>query len=52
MNELMKVTLDAYQIIEKDAKQGGNSGKVYVLIDWVGKRVKIVPIESLIGDKE
>jgi putative transposon-encoded protein len=46
------VTLDAYQIIEKEVKQGGNSGRVYVPIEWVGKRVKIVLIESLTEDKE
>jgi putative transposon-encoded protein len=45
MNEPMKITLDAYQVIEKVVKTGGNSGRVYVPIDWVGKRVKIVLME-------
>ena len=43
----MKVTLDAYQVVEKVVKPGGNSGRVYVPIDWVGKRVKIVLIDAL-----
>jgi putative transposon-encoded protein len=47
MSEPMKVTLDAYQVVEKVVKPGGNSGRVYVPIDWVGKRVKIVLIEAL-----
>ena len=43
----MKVTMDAYEIIEKVVKASGNSGRVYVPIDWVGKRVKILLIEPL-----
>lgn len=43
----MKVTMDAYEIIEKIVKASGNSGRVYVPIDWVGKRVKILLIEPL-----
>lgn len=48
----MKIALDAYQVIEKVVKPGGNSGRVYVPIDWVGKRVKIVLIESLEKDSK
>ncbi|MCK9405649.1 MAG: DUF2080 family transposase-associated protein [Methanothrix sp.] len=51
MNEPMKITLDAYQVIEKVVKPGGNSGRVYVPIDWVDKRVKIVLMEPA-GVKE
>ena len=47
MPEPMKITLDAYQVIEKEVKPGGNSGRVYVPIDWVGKRVKIVLVEAI-----
>jgi putative transposon-encoded protein len=47
MTEPMKITLDAYQVIEKVVKPGGNSGRVYVPIDWVGKRVKIVLVENV-----
>lgn len=52
MGEPMKIALDAYQVIEKVVKPGGNSGRVYVPIDWVGKRVKIVLIESLEKDSK
>ncbi|NIA11487.1 MAG: DUF2080 family transposase-associated protein [Nitrospiraceae bacterium] len=43
----MKVTMEAYEIIEKVVKTSGNSGRVYVPIDWVGKRVKILLMEPL-----
>jgi putative transposon-encoded protein len=45
MTEPMKITLDAYQVIEKVVKAGGNSGRVYVPREWVNKRVKIILME-------
>lgn len=45
--QLMKIEINAYQIIEKIVKQSGNSGRVYVPIDWVGKKVKVVLIDPL-----
>jgi putative transposon-encoded protein len=47
MDKPMRIELDAYQVVEKVVKPGGNSGRVYVPIDWVGKRVKIVLVEAL-----
>ena len=43
----MKIEIEAYQVIEKVVKSGGNSGRIYVPIDWVNKRVKILLIEPL-----
>lgn len=43
----MEIKITAYQIVEKTVKQSGNSGRVYVPIDWVGKKVKVVLIEPL-----
>ena len=43
----MKIEVEAYQVIEKVVKSGGNSGRVYVPIDWIGKRVKILLVEPL-----
>ena len=43
----MKIELEAYQVIEKVVKSGGNSGRVYVPVDWIGKRVKILLVEPL-----
>lgn len=47
MRDPMKITLDAYQVIEKVVSVGGNSGRVYVPKEWVGRRVKIVLIDPL-----
>lgn len=41
----MKIETEAYQVIEKVVKSEGNSGRVYVPIDWIGKRVKILLID-------
>ena len=32
------------EMIEKEVKPSGNSGRVYLPLDWVGKRVKIIRI--------
>jgi putative transposon-encoded protein len=47
MSDQMEIKITAYQIVEKTVKQSGNSGRVYVPIDWVGKKVKVVLIEPL-----
>ncbi len=47
----MDITLNnAYQVIEKTVSAGGNSGRVYVPREWIGKRVKIVLMEPLDHD--
>ena len=43
----MKIELEGYQVIEKVVKPAGNSGRVYVPNNWIGKKVKILLIESL-----
>ncbi len=43
----MKIEMVAYQVAEKVVKSGGNSGRVYVPPDWIGKRVKILLLEPL-----
>lgn len=47
MTEPMRISLDAYQVIEKVVKPGGNSGRVYVPREWVDKRVKIILMEPV-----
>ena len=32
------------EMIEKEVKPSGNSGRVYLPMDWVGKHVKIIRI--------
>jgi putative transposon-encoded protein len=41
----MKAEVSGYEIIEKTVKISGNSGRVYVPINWAGKKVKIVLLE-------
>ncbi len=33
------------EMIEKEVKPSGNSGRIYLPLDWVGKRIKIIRIE-------
>ncbi|MGP8330614.1 MAG: DUF2080 family transposase-associated protein [Methanosarcinaceae archaeon] len=37
---------NGYQVIEKTVKSSGNSGRVYVPKDWIGKKVKIFLLEQ------
>lgn len=41
----MEIKITGYQIIEKTVKKTGNSGRIYVPNEWVGKRVKIILLE-------
>lgn len=43
----MRIELEAYQVIEKEVRSSGNSGRVYVPKEWIGKRVKILLIDPL-----
>jgi putative transposon-encoded protein len=40
------IKLIGYEMLEKQVNKSGNSGRVYVPIEWIGKRVKIVLIEK------
>ena len=42
-----KVKFEVYgeEMLEKDVKISGNSGRVYLPPDWVGHRVKIIRID-------
>ena len=42
-----KVKFEVYgeEMIEKDVKMSGNSGRVYLPPDWVGHRVKIIRVD-------
>ena len=48
----MDITIkDAHQVVEKVVSPGGNSGRVYVPKDWIGKKVKIVLVEPIEDEK-
>jgi len=41
-----KIQLIGYEMLEKQVNKSGNSGRVYVPIDWIGKRVKVILLEK------
>ena len=41
----VECALTGYEMLEKEVTKSGNSGRVYVPIDWIGKKVKIILIE-------
>lgn len=40
------IRLKGFEVLEKQVNKSGNSGRVYVPIEWIGKRVKIVRLEE------
>jgi putative transposon-encoded protein len=47
INILDKVKFEVYgeEVISKEVKQSGNSGRVYLPPDWIGKHIKIIRID-------
>lgn len=46
MKKETKIQLTGFEMLEKKVNKGGNSGRVYVPIEWIGKKVKIILIEK------
>lgn len=42
----VKVQLFGYEMLEKQVRKSGNSGRVYVPVDWVDRRVKVILLEK------
>jgi len=40
------IQLIGYEMLEKQVNKSGNSGRVYVPIEWIGKKVKIILLEK------
>jgi len=40
------IQLTGFEMLEKQVNKSGNSGRVYVPIEWVGKKVKIIRLEK------
>ena len=40
------IKLNGFEMLEKQVNRSGNSGRVYVPIEWVGKKVKIILVEK------
>lgn len=43
----MKIEIEGYEVTEKIVKSGGNSGRVYVPINWLNCRVKVIRINPI-----
>ena len=41
------VTVEAYDTIEKEVRNGGNSGRVFVPKSWTGHRVRVLLLEPI-----
>jgi len=41
----VKVELTGFELLEKVVNKSGNSGRVYVPVEWIGKKVKIILLE-------
>lgn len=41
-----KIQLIGFEMLEKEVNKSGNSGRVYVPVEWIGKKVKIVLLEK------
>ena len=46
MRKATKIQLIGYEMLEKKINKSGNSGRVYVPIEWIGKKVKIILLEK------
>ena len=44
--EKTNIQLNGYEMLEKQVNKSGNSGRVYLPIEWIGKRVKIILLEK------
>jgi len=45
MKKETKIQLTGFEMLEKQVNKSGNSGRLYVPVEWVGKRVKIILLE-------
>lgn len=41
----VKFEVHGAEVLEKQVKQSGNSGRIYLPPNWVGKRVKIIRLD-------
>jgi len=51
-NDARGQSTGAYQVIEKFVKPSGNSGRVCVPRNWIGKRVKVFLLEPIAENEQ
>lgn len=42
----MKIEMLGYEVVEKVAMPSGNSSRIYLPVDWKGKRIRAVRLEE------
>lgn len=42
---MVKFRIFGEEMIEKEVKPSGNSGRIYLPLDWVGKHIKVIRID-------
>ena len=47
IEKVMKVEIEGYEAIEKIVKTGGNSGRIYVPVQWMHCRVKLIRLDPI-----
>ena len=40
------IQLTGFEMLEKQVNKSGNSGRVYVPVEWIGKKVKVILLEK------
>ena len=45
MKKAAEIRMAGFEMLEKIAVKGGNSGRIYVPPSWIGKKVRAVLIE-------
>ena len=45
MKRPIKMQMEGFEVEEKVADKGGNSGRIYVPKHWIGKKVRVILIE-------
>jgi putative transposon-encoded protein len=45
MKKPVQMQMEGYELLEKVAVKGGNSGRIYVPPSWIGKKVRVVLLE-------
>jgi len=43
----MEIRLMGFEVVEKEVKRSGDSGRIYVPVTWVGTRVRAIRMERL-----
>ena len=41
-----KIQLNGFEMLEKQVNKSGNSDRVYVPVEWIGKKVKVILLEK------